>query len=68
MMGGPMRETNPKNKEAETVWEVATKEAVKGTPHQGGTGRDSQAREGGGRFTARRQIPVGHEAEIREER
>jgi hypothetical protein len=63
-----MRETNPQDKKAETVWEVTTKEAVQGTPHQGGTGRDSQAREGGGRFTERRRIPVNNEAEIREER
>ncbi len=63
-----MRETNPKDKKAETVWEVATKEAVEGAPHQSGTVRDSQASEGGGRFTERRRIPVSHEPEIREER
>ena len=56
-----MRETNPQDKEAETVWEVATKEAVEGTPHQSGPGRDTQAREWGGRFTDRCPLPLGHE-------
>ena len=37
-----MRETSPKDKKAETVWEVAPKEAVQGTPRQSGTDRDSQ--------------------------
>ncbi len=37
-----MRETSPKDKEAETVWEVATKEAIQGAPRESGTGRDSQ--------------------------
>ena len=37
-----MRETSPKDKAAETVWEVATKEAIQGAPRESGTGRDSQ--------------------------
>jgi hypothetical protein len=65
---GVMRETSPKDKKAETVWEITTKEAVEGARHQSGTGRDSQASEGDGRFTARRRNPVIREAEIREER
>jgi hypothetical protein len=65
---GAMRETSPKDKKAETIWEVAAKEAVEGAPHQSGPGRDSYAREGGGRSAERRRIPVGHEVEIREER
>lgn len=63
-----MRETSQKDKKAETVWEVATKEAVEGAPHQNGAVRDSQPCEGGGRFTERHRIPVSHEAEIREGR
>ena len=61
-----MCETSPKDKKAETVWEVATKEAVEGAPHQSGAVRDSQACEGGGRFTERDGIPASPEAEIRE--
>src|ERR1700736_4802684 len=53
-----MREASPKDKKAETVWEVATKEAVEGAPHQSGAVHDSQASEGGGRFTERHRIPA----------
>jgi hypothetical protein len=58
---GAMSETSPKDKKAETVREVATKKAVGGAPLQRSTGRDSQASEGGGRFTERRWIPVNHD-------
>jgi len=60
---GAMRETSPQDKEAETVWEVATKEAVEGASHQSGPGRGAQARGRGGRFTSRHGSPVSHEAE-----
>jgi hypothetical protein len=47
---------------------AATKEAVEEALNQSGTVRDSQASEGGGRFTERRGISVSRVAKIREER
>jgi hypothetical protein len=59
-----MRETSPKDKKAETVWEVAPKEAVQGAPRESGTDRDSQqvtdARHDGARALANPKSGCGY--------